>query len=108
MDYESNVYYSPEKWGLEIVGEIEFSDGCYQFDTRVIWKNEKGEFFTARDSGCSCPTPFEDYNAMSDLETPTIKMLMDEISKELSNGYSVTTAQEAQTTIDYLRELGLK
>ena len=57
-----NIYYEPEAFGLQEVAEIDYSTGSYEFDTRVVWK-VKGHliFYTARDSGCSCPTPFEDY-----------------------------------------------
>lgn len=58
----NNIYYNPESYGLEVVAEIEYSSGSYEFDTRVIWKDKQGLYWTARDSGCSCPTPFEDYD----------------------------------------------
>ena len=58
----ANIWYAPEKFGLVQFAEFEYSDGCYQFDTRVVWKDEQGQLWTARDSGCSCPTPFEDYH----------------------------------------------
>lgn len=62
MSYDCNPYYNPESLGLETVAELEFSDGSYQFDTLVVWRHkDSGKFYTARDSGCSCPTPFEDY-----------------------------------------------
>jgi hypothetical protein len=62
MSYECNPYYRPEALGLETVAELEFSDMSYQFDTLVVWKQIDGDkFYTARDSGCSCPCPFEDY-----------------------------------------------
>lgn len=58
-----NIYYQPGAYGLETVAEIEYSSANYEFDTRVVWKViGKKKFFTMRDSGCSCPTPFEDYN----------------------------------------------
>jgi hypothetical protein len=56
-----NIYYDPEKFGLTTVGEIDWSDGCYQFDLTVVWKRDfDGRFVYAEDSGCSCPSPFED------------------------------------------------
>lgn len=54
--YENNVYYHPEEWDLEVVGELNYTGG-YEFDIRVIWKDKEGNLYTARDSGCSCPTP---------------------------------------------------
>lgn len=61
-----NVYYDPEKFGLTTVASIDFSDGCYQFDYLVVWKDAEGRLFYAEDSGCSCPMPFE-YVGMPDL-----------------------------------------
>lgn len=55
-----NIYSSPEKFGLTTVGEIDFSDGCYQFDLTVVWRDATGQLFYCEDSGCSCPSPFED------------------------------------------------
>ena len=59
---DNNIYYNPEKFGLEVVDSLEYSSGCYEFDTRVIWKQKAtGKLLTLADSGCSCPTPFESY-----------------------------------------------
>lgn len=57
----ADVYYSPEKFNLEKVVEGDRSDGCYQFDLLVVWRDTKtGELYYGTDSGCSCPSPFED------------------------------------------------
>ncbi len=54
-------YYNPADFGLETVGEIDFSSGEYEFDLTVIWRRiSDGAFVYADDSGCSCPSPFED------------------------------------------------
>lgn len=64
-----SVYFYPENHGLELVAMIDYSSGDYCFDYRVIWKHkETGALYTARDSGCSCPGPFEDYSKIEDLE----------------------------------------
>ena len=55
----SNIYYSPEKYGLEEVFDVDKSDGCYQFDQFVIWRDED-LYLWASDSGCSCPSPCEE------------------------------------------------
>jgi hypothetical protein len=63
-------YNSPEFYGLEVVGSIEWTDEPYEFDTTVVWRDRAtGEFLYANDSGCSCPCPFEDHKR-EDL-TPT-------------------------------------
>lgn len=82
-----DVYYSPEKFDLEPVAEIDYSDGYYQFDYRVVWRHKPtGQLYTARDSGCSCPSPFEDYNALSDLETLSLSVIEDEVLLERQSG----------------------
>lgn len=88
--YDSNPYYNPEKCGLEIVAELEFSDGNYEFDTRVVWRDVKsGKLYTARDSGCSCPTPFDGYGKLDDLDELTdIGPLVREIDDERQSTYS--------------------
>ncbi len=92
----SNIYYNPEDFGLEIVAQIEYSDSCYQFDTRVVWKVKgKKIFYTMRDSGCSCPTPFEDYN-LSNIEKMSLVSLRIEVNSELSNEYKNITPEQAQ------------
>jgi hypothetical protein len=68
MNYKTNAYYHPEALGLEIIAEIDYSDGSYQFDQRIVWRHkETGKLYTARDSGCSCPTPFENYDTIESL-----------------------------------------
>ncbi len=45
----------------EFVAEVEWEDQSYQFDmTRVYLHKPTGELYYAEDSGCSCPSPFED------------------------------------------------
>jgi hypothetical protein len=55
-----DMYSSPEKFGLTMIGEIDWSSGSYEFDLTVVWKRESdGRFVYAEDSGCSCPGYFE-------------------------------------------------
>jgi hypothetical protein len=81
-----NAYYNPEKLGLTIVGELEYSDMNWCFDTRLVWKDEKGTLYTARDSGCSCPSPFEDYNSLESLEKVSYAALERTVKAEESWG----------------------
>ncbi len=83
-----NVYYSPEQFGLEPVAEIDYSSGSYEFDLRVIWRHkETGQLYTARDSGCSCPSPFEDCGGLADLQTFSRSEIEDEILQERAKSY---------------------
>ena len=99
-----NVYYDPESFGLEIVAELEYSSGSYEFDTRVVWKDKKHkEFFTMRDSGCSCPTPFEDYN-LSNLDKLDLAVLRKEVKDELAHEWHNVSPETAQ---DFIRKVEL-
>ena len=65
----NNVYYSPERFGLKVMWMVE-AEPDYDFDMVVVWKRvSDGALFWAHDSGCSCPSPFEDYHGV-DMLTP--------------------------------------
>lgn len=64
-----NIYYDPQKFGLTVVGEVDFA-GSYSFDTVAVWKDAQGRLVWTHDSGCSCPVPFED-RGLDSLETGT-------------------------------------
>ena len=79
MSYDTNAYYHPEALGLEIVAEIDYSDGCYQFDQRIVWLHKgTGKLYTARDSGGSWPIPFEDYESVESLAEYTFDFVRNE------------------------------
>lgn len=60
--WDFNPYSNPGRCGLEILGVLEDPGACYSFDTLVVWIDlATSKLYAARDSGCSCPTPFEDY-----------------------------------------------
>jgi hypothetical protein len=55
-----DLFHSPEKFGLKIIGNLSWDDDPYQFDMTTVWQDiTTGELFYASDSGCSCPSPFE-------------------------------------------------
>ena len=57
-----NPHYNPEKLNLE---QLQFDDnGGYDFDMLCFWATETGQIYSAKDAGCSCPTPFEDYEGI--------------------------------------------
>jgi hypothetical protein len=87
MSYEKNAYYNPDALGLNVVAELEFSDLCYQYDTRVVWEKD-GALYTARDSGCSCPKPFEGYTSVESLERVDLDALESEVKAERYIGNS--------------------
>lgn len=62
------MYYDLPK-GLEFIGEVEWNDYPYEFDLTGVWKNKEG-YWIASDSGCSCPTPFDNHRFPDDFEGP--------------------------------------
>lgn len=67
MSYDRNIYYSPEAFGLTVVGELNDPNASYSFDDFVVWQHTDGRLFYASDSGCSCPSPFEEISGIEDL-----------------------------------------
>jgi len=67
--YYENAYYKPEKWGLEIVSVEDEPNLSWEFNTFVIWKdlNNPYIYYWDFDSGCSCPSPFEDLRGRENL-----------------------------------------
>lgn len=79
-----NIYYTPEAFGLQQIGEAEFSSGSYEFDTTVVWRDvETGEFFYAEDSGCSCPTPFESHDRTTITKIERLQDLLDHLTERM-------------------------
>jgi hypothetical protein len=68
MAYYNDVYNSPEKHGLQIIDSMNLTDESYSFDIFAVWYHaETNRWFYGQDSGCSCPSPFEDFTDESSL-----------------------------------------
>jgi hypothetical protein len=53
----------PERVSLDsltYVGGFDWDHESYQFNETRVWKEARGRYYVASDSGCSCPMPFED------------------------------------------------
>lgn len=74
-----DVYSRPEKFGIKIVGEVDWADG-YDYDKYVVWKCPDGTFRAARSSGCSCASPFEG-KGLSDLDEVTPAQVLEAMNK---------------------------
>jgi hypothetical protein len=77
-----DTYYQPEKFGLSIVAETDQS-GSYEFDMFVVWQDVNGNYYWATDSGCSCPSPFENHTSVAHLTADSASDIM----REYSNWY---------------------
>lgn len=87
MSEKINPYYNPEQLDLEMI-EFDGPDLTYEFDILLFWRTKEGLVFSASDSGCSCPTPFEDYEGANQKEV--IQKL--ERVKDYSHALGIFTA----------------
>ena len=67
----SDVYSSPEKYGLEIVDKLDFEQGCYHFDLLCVWKDAFGNMYESQDCGDSGHSPFGFVYSIDELEKIT-------------------------------------
>lgn len=91
-----NAYYSPEEFGLTMVGSFDYRNGSWEFDILALWKDAAGTLYWASDSGCSCPTPFETFQDLDQFETGTLNEFQawaEEIITD-NNSYFYRTAEE--------------
>lgn len=66
MSYEDH-----ETLGLKFVDEFDFREPDYSFDLyRVMFDVNRKMYRVGEDSGCSCPSPFEDFNSDADWGEP--------------------------------------
>ena len=78
-----NPHYSAGELGLELYS-LDEPEMSYEFNTLDFWATKDGRVFSASDSGCSCPTPFEDYEGAT----------QDEVLQKLEQVGSVRQALE--------------
>lgn len=88
MGYGSDPYSSPEKHGLTMIGDIEWDDESYQFDMTAVWRDAEGGLYWADDSGCSCPSPFEDFQSIEELTKGTFYELATHLEGRKANAQS--------------------
>lgn len=90
-------YYSPADYGLSIVASVD-TDEPYEFDMVVIWRDAEGSLWGGHDSGCSCPTPFEDFHSTADM---TAICSLDDV-RGLLDGMSTYGAPGPTAIFDFL------
>lgn len=104
------LYNTPEEYGLEVVGEFDWCEPDYSFDLLVVWKESRGKYWIGEDSGCSCPSPFEDFYDINMLDGPYnkkgLKDRLDWLVKEAgSSGYRRSQAELKRDVSDILSRL---
>lgn len=66
----TNIHSNPKEFGLTLIYEVDCGE-AYEFDILALWRRESdGAILIGTDSGCSCPSPFED-QSVKDLEIAT-------------------------------------
>lgn len=94
-----NIYYSPEASGLSTLWVYDIA-GSYEFDVLVVFRNTKtNRLWYCKDSGCSCPTPFDDFYFESDENNN-----LEEINSQSLNSFLVE-ANGFGAPLDDRREL---
>lgn len=112
----ANIYYDPEHFGLVKVTEFERSEPCYSFDTFVVWYSKDNDtYYWGSDSGCSCPSPFEDFgynetdslvvnllaaeDVLNDLDCGTVYQvahaIIDSVGMSYDNSYAMASSGAA-------------
>ena len=78
-----NIYSSPEYFGLSIVDVLDDPLASYAFEMLVVWSDQDGTLYYGCDNGCSCPSPFEEFEGIHDL-TPITDDTWDEFAKDVT------------------------
>jgi len=93
---------------LDFIADIDLSEPDYSFDLlRIYVRRHDGMILWATDSGCSCPSPFEEV-AVRDLKEATLATPVDTFIREsgwTADGYSTVPEADLRKDIgDALRE----
>src|SRR5690606_13332697 len=104
-DWENNVYNHPERYGLKIVGEVEWSVPCYSFDFTLVLEDGDGNLWWGSDSGCSCPSPFEEHEFPEDFETGSKYELVKHIKTRTSRVFESDRVYATKNVTDSLFRL---
>lgn len=105
-------YYgsTPETDHLEYVDSFEKEEACYSFNTfQVMFDPDTEKYHVGEDSGCSCPSPFEDFHTLADWGKP---LAAKEVVTEIRETHvSASELDDKLATIDavekHARERGI-
>lgn len=82
-----NPYYSPGALDLEMISFDE-PNLSYEYNTLCFWATKEGQIYSMVNSGCSCPTPFENYKG------ETLKDILPLLDR-------VGSLEQAESTFNY-------
>lgn len=85
MGYSDNIADNASAFGLTFLGSFDLEDEPWQFYILGIWKGPEG-YYLSTDSGCSCPSPWENHTSLEDLTGPlTAEQAREEAESLLEN-----------------------
>lgn len=106
-DVSSDAKY----FGLTPVVEFELREPDYSFDTFKVWYHSESEkYYWARDSGCSCPSPFEDYGCRETGDEVSDSLGISMVLDKLGSGdfFETVNAMSSAADSSYDRDYAVK
>lgn len=106
--WEGNPLYNPSACGLELIDSIDHA-GSYEFSIDALFKDiETSVLYYGRDSGCSCPTPFENTYSLSCMEKVATKSalanLLSQVRSHYKSEYSYSTEIELKQFVQKAKD----
>ncbi len=97
----NNPYYDPEKCGLKLLFTLEDPSQCYDFSTVILVQDiESSKVYVCHDSGCSCPSPFENIHSLNDMtEVRSLKAVRDFVDS-IGTRYSLKDVHALEDVAD--------
>lgn len=97
-----------EKLGLEVFASFDDPQASYSFDEFKIWERKSdGALFYGEDSGCSCPSPFEDVKSLADLTPITMGASYDSFERDFAKYCANNEYSESYRYVDINEEAAL-
>lgn len=105
----TGIYYTPEAYGFETVGEISWNDDSYQFDLTAVWlkSDDPGVCYYTDDQGCSCPTPFDYVTDLQDLTRASLTKIREHFDDRAENAQK-DVSLDVVKMIETLHALGVR
>lgn len=96
-----NISYDPEGFGVKQIDQFDLSSGAYEFDYVTVWQSltDKRTFYIGSDSGCSCPSPYDDVLNLEDLE----RLDPDNPRPQIESMFRLDTTNYSHSTADLLK-----
>lgn len=87
-----------EPTGYTSIADVEWDHESYQFNmTRVYVEDSTGRLFYAEDSGCSCPSPFEDTTVEELTPIDRLQDWYSHVEDRTYSGLPTSATDEAET-----------